>query len=328
MPNFDKLSYVGCGFFALAFAVAVFSCSEKKIDNTTPGSKAPPSTDFHAAATDVGNAHKSLNDTTTTIKQAATQGAEKTPIEVKPILDPFWQKILIAAGVQEGIVKNLADTQKKLVSAEDNAKIWEKKYTTDMTAWAAKFDKEHEARVKAESNATKELRAKYIWISVACFGVLVLSLALAFSGFGGGGFSKIATSGAIAGGIGLAVSVALIQTVQLIPWIVGGLALLGGALLVYEYFNRNKKIVKVTEEKEHEVSEKMQLQKVTEELVHTAEAAKPFMTMQGRKTVYGNGPKARAKLVNKAPSLPVPVAADEGPIHEDVLSPIAEDTIA
>lgn len=334
MGNFEKSTYIAIGIIILAAVITMFSCQTQP-STTTPPLTNPPSADFksavdsfHQAATDTGTASKNFQDTTHNIESAATQGRKDTPPVAKPILDPHWDAIMSEAGKQEGLIKNLDGLQSRLTTAEtatkaseDNAKNWENKYRTDMQAWTDKYNTEHAALLKAESSATKELRAKYTWISIACFAALVICITLGISGFGGGQLSGIALGGAAASAIGLVIAIALIQTVALIPWIVGGIALVGAGLVVYQIVVKNKTITKTT-------TAKLQLQRVNSELVHTTEAVKPFMTLTGRKAIFGDGPVVgiahvlqsqetrsfvkveRTKMTNLAPSVPLTVACD------------------
>jgi hypothetical protein len=287
---------------------------------------------------DLKAATDTVKGTTSKIKDNAQQGLDKTPATARVILEPHWREILIQAGIQEAVVKDLERAQAELADTSVKAKNLE-----------AAYAKEQELRKKAESDATKELRAKYTWISVACFGLLVISVVAGFSGIGGGALSRVAIATAVASAIGLALSIALVQTVALIPYIVGGLVLVGGGIVVYRFVFKNKTITTTTAvaqtataqvqnltEKTQALTdqasslqqENTQLTQTATELVKTAEASKPFMSISGRRHVYGDGPvpgvvralqsehtrkfvtRVRSEMTNVAPSIPETIASD------------------
>jgi hypothetical protein len=328
----NKFAYVAIGAIFSA-SMLFMSCSPPKdmsIDTPTP--------DIHNIKEDVKSSSDTLTGTTSSIKENTNQTITKTPPAVKPVLEPHLREILVQVGIQEKVLKDmdriqaqLGDAEKKSVSFEDA------------------FKKEQELRKKAESNATKELREKYTWISVACFAGLVVAITVGLSGIGGGPLGKLAQGAAVAFGIGLVVSIALIQTVALIPWIVGGMVLVGGGIVIYRFVQKERAIKSKSAEvsnltatantlsltadelakaKANLEEHNSMLNKAALELTHTAELAKPFMLVDGRKQVYGDGPipghadsiqspetkelvkELRAQLTNIAPSIPETVAQD------------------
>src|SRR4051812_44781017 len=83
----------------------------------TPVNKAliNPSPIIGGVEAGIQNDAKNLGQTTVTIKDNAAKGQEATPDAVKPILQPFWVNILVAAGIQDSIVKDL---QLQAINAE------------------------------------------------------------------------------------------------------------------------------------------------------------------------------------------------------------------
>ncbi len=329
----------------LGFTAVLMSCSSpgKEPSSVTPPIQTQPSAQIeqntqalNAAGHDVGTIATRVGNSADKIEVAASQGSAKTPETSKSLLAPFWNAILSGVGELRGEQQSLKDLQQRLVTAEENSKTfalnaqnWEKKYRTDMDAWKKKFDDEHAARLKAESSTTKALQEKYTWLSVACFVAFIVCIALGISGFGGTNVSGWAIGGAAATAIGLVVCIALVQTVALIPWIVGGIALLGAGLIVWRFIAQNKTIKTTT-------NTVAKLTKTSDELVHTLEAGKLYMTVAGRKAIFGDGPavglahviqgdetrqfvrQSRTKI-NKAPSLRVKVAVDHNE-QDDVLA--------
>jgi hypothetical protein len=317
--KFNKVVYVCMGIIISA-SLMFMSCAgpSKPVHPITPGID-HTNKDLHAAT-------ETVKGTTAKITDHATKGLDATPQAARVVLEPHWREILIQAGIQEVVIKDLERAQADLSDASAKATALEKAYA-----------KEQELRKKAESNVTKELREKYTWISIACFAVLIVSVTAAISGLGGGNFSKIAIAAAVASGIGLAVSIALIQTVALIPWIVGGIALLGGGVVVYRFIHKDKTITSTKAVAEELSQQNTQLANTATELVKTTEAAKPLMSLAGRRHLFGNGPlpgvvrsvqseptrkfvsKVRGEMTNVAPSIPETIASDLD-VHSEPLS--------
>jgi hypothetical protein len=259
----NKIFHICIGII-LAGSLLFMSCSTPETKSVSPVS--PQIKDLHD---DIKSAKETLATTTTKIKDNATAGLEKTPPAAKPILEPHWREILIQGGIQENVVKDLERAQTKTLEVESKAKEFEQAYKT------AKENEE-----KAKNIALKELREKYIWISVACFSILIISILVAITGFGGGQISKMAIGVALTAGIGLAISIALVQTFQYIPYIVAGVALIAGGFGIWFIFKKNKTIAVTTEKNE-------ELDKIATELVHTGEIIKPHMKPNARIQIFG-----------------------------------------
>ena len=290
----EKVALVAMGVVLMGAALFTSCAGPKKIDPVAP------TPEIKAIGIDVGNAGKTLKGTTDTIRTNATDGMKLTPPAAAPVLNPKWTSILTAVGVQDQLVTNLAATKERADKAEASSGKFE-----------ADFKTEHEARLKAEDNTAKQLRQKYLgysgilfFISLICGGVAI---------FAGG--NKIAMYGGILAGVGSAVCITIVQVAPLIPWIIGGLALIATGLLVYSYIKKNGQITL--------------FHTATKELVQTIESAKPKMTMGGRAAVFGDGPsmgdahviqsKSTIALVKEiradgntqlAPALPATIAQD------------------
>jgi hypothetical protein len=273
-----------------------------------------PTSEIKQIAIDTGNAAASLKGTTETIKTNANDGMKATPPAAQPIVNPFFIRILGAVGGQDQIVKQLEETKARAEAAEKTSGKFE-----------ADFQKEHDARLKAEDNVTKELRQKYLGYSGILFFIALICGGISIYAHG----NKIAMYGGILCGIGSAVCITIVQVAPLIPWIIGGLALVTVGLLIYSYVKKNGEI--------------KLFHTATKELVETMEAAKPKMTAAGRAKVFGDGPgKGEAfaiqsketeaivsemrEDIEKAPPLPGTVAADwngDGVIDERDIPPFA-----
>lgn len=251
----EKVALVSMGVVLMGAALFTSCAGPKKIDPIAPTSE------IKAIGTDVGNAGKALKGTTDTIRTNASEGMKLTPTAAAPVLNPKWTSILTAVGVQDQLVANLATTQDRADKAEASSGKFE-----------ADFKTEHVARLKAEDSSNKEIRKKYLgysgilfFISLICGGVAIFS-----------GGNKLAMYGGILCGIASAVCITIVQVAPLIPWIIGGLALIATGLLVYSYIKKNGQIT--------------MFHTATKELVQTVEAAKPKMTFAGRAAVFGDGP--------------------------------------
>jgi len=308
---FEKASLVSAGIVILA--VALFNplgCVSNKKSQSPPTA---PTQDIRELGQDVARTGSDLKTTTETIKNNATDGMKATPVPVQPLLNPYWTNILTATGVQEQLVKNLESATQRAKEAEEKSK----KFESD-------FNSERTARLKAEDSTTKELKQKYLAYS----GVLFLASLVLFGIAVWNGGNKILLWGGTIAGVGSAICIFIVQTVALIPWIVGGCSLVAIGFLVYSLWFKEKKITT--------------LDTATKELVETVEATKPRMTMAGRAKVFGDGPgkgdaysiqsppteeivKAIRKTIETAPKLPATVATDwngDGIVDDNDISPI------
>jgi hypothetical protein len=209
-------------------------------------------------------------------------------------------------------VKNLEETKKKADVAEEKSK----KYEED-------FNKEHEARIKAEDNTTKEIRQKYLAYSGILFFASIILFGVSIWSNG----NKLLMWGGILAGVASAVCIFIVQTVALIPWIIGGAMVIAAGMLIYSYIHKNGQI--------------SIFKNATTELVETVEAMKPKMTLASRARVFGDGPsKGEAfviqskateavvrevrKTIENAPQMPKTVAIDwngDGIIDERDVEP-------
>jgi hypothetical protein len=245
----EKVALISLGVIILAVVLFVPSCA----GTNHPPVVQPPSVDIHNIGTDVQATHDTLDTSTKGIKTEAQTGMQKTPTDVKPVLEQHWVNILTWTGVQEQLVKNLEETKKKVDTAQANAVKFENLYKSEQAA-----------RIKAEDNATKEFRHKIMTWAGICFGLSLLFGGLAFYTH-----SSWIKGVAVMCVIGLLVCVALVQTIALIPWVAGGLAVIGAGVFLYDRYG---------------------VHKATTELVKTVEAQKPLMTLEGRKKLFGSGP--------------------------------------
>lgn len=251
----NKIVYVSFGII-LSSIFLFLSCSTNP---KGPPSDRSPGPGISGAQQDVHNTNASLTNTTATIKKEATAGMDKTPSDHKQQLDPHWREILTQAGIQEQLIKQLDQTEKNLGETKKKSDQLE----LDLKA-------SNEALAKEKENVTKEARQKYLNISIACFAGLVLSGVLIFMG------QTWAKGVSIACAAGLALSLFLAQTLQFIPWVVGGILGIVALVVLIEIIKKNNLIDL--------------FKKATAQVVKTAETAKPFMTLEGRRKVFGEGP--------------------------------------
>lgn len=307
----EKVSLIAAGIVILAAVLfnPIGCANDKKIPTVTA-----PTVDIGNIGKDVDNAGKGFGETTKTIKENATNGQKATPVSVQPTLNPYWTNILTATGVQDQLVKNLEETKKKAEIAEEKSK----KYEED-------FNKEHEARLKAEDNTTKEIRQKYLAYSGILFFASIILFGVSIWSNG----NKLLMWGGVLAGAASAVCIFIVQTVALIPWIVGGAMIIAAGMLIYSYIHKNGQI--------------KLFKTATNELVETIEATKPRMTLAGRARVFGDGPgkgdaftiqskateaivKEIRKTIENAPQMPKTVAVDwngDGIIDERDVEPIS-----
>lgn len=307
MNLLEKIALIAMGVILMGVTIFVPSCQ-----TTVKNQGTAPTDQLHNIGAEVGSAGTDLQTTTKVIKDNATQGQSATPPSLLSLLNPFWSNILTAVGTQDQIAKNLADTTVKAAAAEKQSAEFQQQ-----------FNDEHAKRIAAEDNVTKELRQKYMafsgilfFISLILFGVAIWS----------GGNKILLWGGAIAG-VGAAVCIFIVQTVVLIPWIIGGLALICIGFLVYSYVHKSKVVAAATATVVAKTAQIASFSNSTRELVETIEASKPKMTVAGRKAMFGDGPgkgdafaiqsRETEKLVQhlrmdmeKAPSIPATVAVD------------------
>ncbi len=307
----QKLAYIGFGILMMG-ATLTMSCQGPKVDNTVR--VPPPTPDIHEIGNGIQQQRDALDKTTNDIRTNTEDGIKKTPPAVSPILLPHWTSILKATGVQEQIVKNLEIEKARADAAEELSKRYEKQYSDEVVA----HNEEIEKRKAAEDNTTKELRQKYTAYSGILFFLMIgCALAAVFSPQG----KALFTYASLACAAGCAAAIFVVQSVALIPWIVGGLALIVLCLFAYRFWKAsNTEKTLNSNQNLHE--------KITKELVGTVEALKPMMTIEGRRKMLGDGPipglvrtiqsedtrklvdTIRGKMTNLAPTIPLTVAID------------------
>lgn len=246
----NKFYLISYGFILALVLFYITSCSGTKNGNTQR---------LDIATTNIQNSGTSLDGTTKIIKNEAETILKVTPQNAKPLVDPHAQEIIVQTGKQEEIVKQLKETQ-KLLEQEKTDKV-------DL------IKQQEELKVKLENekeNATKQLRAKYTTVSIFCFAGMVVCGALFFSG------QKWAMGAGLVCAAGLAISIFLVQTVALIPWIVGGILAVIAIVATILFVRKNWKI--------------NDLKTIGTELVQSTEALKPFMREAARKDMFGDGP--------------------------------------
>ncbi len=136
------------------------------------------------------------------------------------------------------IEADLAQLEIDLNKSQDNAKLWEDKYRKDMVLMTDKYQKSQADNVKLKASATTALNAKLVWLSLAGVGGLILAGVLFFLGIS----SKVDITVAAASAIALGVSVTLLTTLWIIPWIVGGIMLLLTGFIIFEIAVKHKTI--------------------------------------------------------------------------------------
>jgi hypothetical protein len=258
-------------FFLIVFLSLAIGCGT--IKNTAP----PPLTIINNPTQPVDLAQKSIKDLTeknsssiNNVETAVKTGETKTPAEIKPILDPIWNDIKNNASLMKTINSMIADVGgKQLENAKKEIEDFKASSMAELSKMKDFADKETKRANKAEDEGIKTLKQVYTWISVSCFGGFLLSLIGIFSGFGSGGiWSKLAIGVAVACGVGLGLSIFLIQTISLIPWIVGGILLIAAAFIIWQFFVRNKAI---------------------QEVARTTEMAKEKLSDVNKALIFGTG---------------------------------------
>ena len=331
--GFNKFVYVCMGMIFSATTLFISCATTTK--TITPVS---PTQSIQTTNQDLTGVTSGLTNSTAQITQDAQTGLAATPASAMPALQPKWQDILLQAGYQNGMIANLKQAQTQLTAAQAQSQSLEDAYNASQAALA-----------KAQSSATANLQKAYTWASLACLGLLVLAVIAGVSGLGGGNLSTIAYAVAVGSAVGLGICIFLIQTVSWIPWVIGGIALICGGVVIYRFFHKNTTITTTTATanaaaaKVADLStqtaalasltqglkeENQTLTTTSSELVHTVEAAKPFMTIKGRRAVFGDGPipgvahviqtpstrafvsSARQNLQNVAPSIPETITSD------------------
>jgi low affinity Fe/Cu permease len=289
----SKIVYIAMGIVLMGTALFT-SCSP--VNRTVPNS---PTNNIVATGEIIGSARDSLNKTTIDIDKHARAIEVAVPPAIKPQVTPHTTAILQDTAIQGDIVKQLADAKAKAELAIAQSKKLEE-YGI----------KEHEERVKAESNVTQALKQRYTAVSIFCFvGVLVCGGLVAAG-------QKWAITVGIVCAVGCAAAIFIIQTVSLIPWVVGGFIVVAVGVAIHQFITKNGKI--------------NVLNTATTDLTKTVEAIKPKMAMVDRKKFFGDGPypgdvlhiqspttqalvaSTRPKLANLAPPVIPTMSKEDG----------------
>jgi uncharacterized membrane protein len=287
-----------CFGFILAASLIYTSCANTQSQIPT---KISPTPGIETAEKRVGDAAKTIEGTTNIIISEAKTGMQKTPIAAQPVLNPHWTEILTQTGVQKNVVDQLKQTQQELSVTKERSQALEGERN--------KLVKEN---TSLKDNVTKEAREKYLTFSIVLFG-----LALVAGGIGiwmNGNKFVLAISALSA--VGALACIFVVQTIALIPYIMIGLAVIVLGVLFYSFYKKH--------------SDLSTYKNATTQLVATVENAKPFMTVDGRKKIFGDGSVfGLAHLIQddktqtvvdglrndleKAPPIPGTVAADHTP---------------
>lgn len=299
-----RLFYVCIGFCLAASLVYVGTISgcQNTPDNVPVDSGKPLIVE---SKNDVGTAAERLTQTTATIEDNTNQIVAKTPEPVKTEIAPQTTAILQSTAQQTDIVNDLKATQEKLATAEKLSGDFEQKFLDEQAR-----------RQKAEDSESKALKKAYRNASLLCGLAALVFGGLFFSG------QLWAKWLAVLCAAGCAGCIFIVQTVDLIPWVVLGAVVIAVSLFVWQFIKKNRSI-------KTKIDENVKLHTVTKELTATVEASKPFMTQQGRKDLFGDGPvpgkvallqksdltqklvsKYRAELPNRAPKVDETIAID------------------
>lgn len=158
-PRFKFIIGILFGFILAASLVQFNGCAEDKMPVPNPNTTITTVQGGLKADT------KSLQDSTTKIKNTANQGQKITPPAVKPVLDPLWTDILIQTGTQDNIAKDLIIRTGEL----DGAKAQVDQLTGDLTKAT---DRATAAELKLKDALTNRLMGLVV-IGVLCFAVSV-----------------------------------------------------------------------------------------------------------------------------------------------------------
>jgi hypothetical protein len=280
------------GFIAAVVTVVYLGCAGAATKPLTT-----PTEPIAHVQSDVKAVATGLAQTTKDIKQNAAEGQKATPPALKPTLDPKWNAITNAATKQDVYVDQLKAKDAELERIKGIANGWVKYADTEK----ARAD-------KAENSLTDALRKRMHLLVVLGVVGIAISGALVFSG------NKIGIATGVGSALLVGTALFIGQTAQLLPWIIGGVAVLCVGLIVWQLIDKRRKFNVAST--------------AAKELVHTVEIAKTLMPVDARKRVFGDGPvpgkayqvqsestqklvsEARAELPNLAPSI-APTAPTE-----------------
>lgn len=303
--------YICVGFFLAASLVYIGSISGCNGEaNSKPINSGKPL--IVESKNDVGTASERLTKTTATIKDNTNQIVAKAPEPVKTDIAPQTTAILQSTAQQENIVADLKATQEKLAQAEKLSGTFEQRFLDEQAA-----------RKKAEDSESKALKKAYRNASLLCgLGALIFG-GLFFSGQLWAKWISVLCAAGCAG------CIFIVQSMDLIPWVVLGAVVIAVGLLAWQFIRKNRSITTKAAEIKTKIDENLKLHTVTKELTATVEAAKPFMTQKGRKDFFGDGPipgrvtmlqkseltqklvkQHRAELPNLAPKVDETIAVD------------------
>jgi hypothetical protein len=98
--------------FILACSMMFQGCNA-----TIPAPLVSPTGTITSVQGDIGKDAITLQGTTTTIQQTATNGQKATPQAVAPVLTPYWQTLLVQAGIQQDVITDLKQQATQLTAA-------------------------------------------------------------------------------------------------------------------------------------------------------------------------------------------------------------------
>lgn len=263
------ISFTQIFLFAIILIALQFGCKATR-NTITNRPEITPSVDLavnsvNSAKEQVSLSREELSRTTTLIEDNAEKGKTETPEEVRKLLFPRWDNILLATKSQWQLVNKLEQTEEQLVGASFQLN-YAKERVLELENFAEnqiiRAEKAEDQIRALKESANKQLKEKFAWISIASFAGLVLSIVLAFMG------NKIAVTVAIGCAISLALSIFLIQSWAYIPWVVGGILLIAAGVTIWQIIEKKKAV---------------------EELIVTGEIAKHELGEEKRKKLFGDG---------------------------------------
>jgi outer membrane murein-binding lipoprotein Lpp len=240
---------------------------------------------------------KTLEGTTGTIKDNASQGKNKTPDPVKPVLDPYWTQILIQAGVQEKVIEDLKSKDGELQKAiEQGTKL--KEFASSETSRANKAEKERD-------DALNNKLIALIVLGVVC---LALSFVISNSGYP---FGK---GLGIGSGVLIVASLATMKLNQVhIPEsavyvFMGILALVCAGFGVWYYYTHRKDKTKLSTENGELKAETERLEAENEEINHMLDQAQAKYVEAAKKLTLATKQKRKDFLTKMRQPVAMPKA--------------------
>ena len=145
--------------FIMASALMFSGCANNKI----PMQMVNPTPRIETIQSGLKANAETLTGTTNDIKKNAAEGQKQTPEALMPTLNPFWTGILVSAGIQDSVVKQLQNTDVQLKSA-----------LTDVSTLKTQNSSLVEENRKLTDESQVELRHKLY--TLIAFGVILLGI--------------------------------------------------------------------------------------------------------------------------------------------------------